>query len=725
MPALREVLEYAQLTAGNTAESLLNLNDESHYFIESGTFKVIPGTRTAVIAQDERRWGGGHQVAETDENGSIQWTAGVAGKSEQECVEKVEAMLKQVEANPYRLFIKWQMPGVAQPSLFEVRGVATWIPEYEWATFEGAQLFLFNVSIPVAPLVLGLPQKLYEKANLTLPELLSIGTVPGDAPAKAEVIVETGATFEESFITGQHEPHGIVSDGTHLYWCNTETGFIGRATVAGGTVEPTWVKTEGSPTYLAVDSGHVYWTDPTKSAIGRCTTAGASIEKSWITLAHPAAGVAVNSEHIYFCVQVGAHIGRAAIGGTGLEETWVTLSATGGVPYGLAINTEHIYVGRQIPTTGAWKITRLTLAGGSEEVAFVPEGVGQYLAIDAEHIYGGSSSQETVERFSLSGGEAEPAYASAPKVRGITVASSELYISLGSNIARISAGNPPVWGLIGVAPKPSAGLATAPFGILNDGEAVGVTGWASTANSGARGGTALLGFPLTAQAAWEVDPATMVPDAFSGELTVEVWAHILTGEGAGQVLTVSAQPQDGLSFGTARYSDEWGSGGRPVEAVSGTEKWRMTRLGTLHLLVNTLAPRIWKIVVNGHVESLSVPKWGIDYLVLVPSLARSCSPSGQPLGRSYPQFIPTVAAAVKTVKSDLSGLLAKPGKNGHPHTGLGGQVLEIPAGEAEMLLKLSSLVPDDPTLSATSEQVSHEAKVTVWVTPRYFLSRLT
>jgi hypothetical protein len=47
---------------------------------------------------------------------------------------------------------------------------------------------------------------------------------------------------------------------------------------------------------------------------------------------------------------------------------------------------------------------------------------------------------------------------------------------------------------------------------------------------------------------------------------------------------------------------------------------------------------------------------------------------------------------------------------------MGGELLEtLPPGNTDMLLKLSSLVPDDPTVDATSEQVSHTATVHVAV----------
>jgi hypothetical protein len=229
---------------------------------------------------------------------------------------------------------------------------------------------------------------------------------------------------------------------------------------------------------------------------------------------------------------------------------------------------------------------------------------------------------------------------------------------------------------------------------------------------------------------WEVDPATMTPDSFSGEIAVEVWARVMLSELLNDeegfphppMLVLSAQPQDGVGYGAPRYTDEWGSAGRSVQLPEEEEQFRITRLGTLHLLVNPLAPRIWKLYVEGYAHEAA--QWGLDYLLLVPSSQRACSPSSKPNNAAYPKFIANVGPTVKTVQSNLSAVVAKPGKNGHPDNGLGGQLMQLPAGETEMFLKLSSMVPDAPEVTTASEQLAYESKVVVTVTPRFYLTRV-
>lgn len=716
-----ERLEVGELNASNAFVSNLNLNDGTNLMMKTGSFKIVAPTKTRVVSENQRRWGGGREVAETTENATVEWMAGVAGETEQECLVHAEELAARLEANPYRALLLWQAPGVTDPTLYEMRGTATIEVEYDWATFEGALLLLVHIQIPVAPLAQGLPVKVYEKGSLVLPEVLTLtSNVPGDAPAKAEVTIETGTTLEESFITGASAPSGIVADSGHIYWINQSLKTIGRATIAGGSVEQSWLKIEAIASAIAIDSAHVYW-GTSGGKIGRATIAGASIEKEWVIgEANPVKGLAVNASHVYWVN--GFHIARAAIGGTGIENTWAEVDGSA-TPAALAITTEFIFYSALV--SGFPVITQASLTTGVVVSAgwTVTESMTGSLAVGTEYLY--FAGPDAIGRVPLTGGAAEWGWVqTASNPNGLGFQGSEVYWAQQTpgHIGRVEVNrSAPVFALLGWTSKPASGLAAAPFGLLNSSEGT-ATNWAEGTQSGARGGTAAVGTVGEGSVAWEVDPATMVPDSFSGELAVEVWGRTLLSAGLGSAtLTLSAQPQDGPGYGAPRYTDEWGSNGRTVVLPEGTEKWRMTRLGTLHLVVNPLAPRIWKLVLEGHANA--VAKWGVDYALVVPVTQRACSPSSKANNTSYPAFIANSNPTVKTVHSDLSAVISKPGKNGHPDRGLGGQLLEVPPGEVEMLLKLSSLVPDDPTASAISESLAFEGKVTVTVTPRWYLAR--
>ena len=123
-----------------------------------------------------------------------------------------------------------------------------------------------------------------------------------------------------------------------------------------------------------------------------------------------------------------------------------------------------------------------------------------------------------------------------------------------------------------------------------------------------------------------------------------------------------------------------------------------------------------------HCASLfTSPAWPIRhrYLVVVPSRARALGPTGKPNDSSYPDLLPGTSSHTKVIRSDLSGTL-----DGLPDTGLGGTPIEMEPGSNTIVIKYSSLVPDDPTADATSEQLSHAltaCSLGVW--PRYNLAR--
>lgn len=478
-----DILRYVALDAGDKPETLLDLNDMSTLMTVRDSFKVTAPVKQQVNSASGRRYGGSTQVAETHENGSIAWVAMVSGATADACLAKVAELLAQIEANPWEMLIEWQPDGASKATYYEVRGTAQWDTEYKWASFAGAQMLLVSVTVPVGPLAQGLPVVVLESGTEELPQVLSLESIEGDAPAKAQVAVKT------------------------------------------------------------------------------------------------------------------------------------------------------------------------------------------------------------------EGGEA-----------------------------------PPIWALLGWAAKPVAGLAQAPFGIL-EGESATLSNWSKTLRANVRGGAAAqvaeAKSGTTYRAGWLVDPATMVPDSFGNEIAVEVWARVyMAATVKTPIFTLSAQPQDGTNFGAARYSDEWGSKGKQL-VVPSADAFRFVRLGTVRMLVDPVRPREWNLVVEATVGSGSSGNLSLDYIVCVPVTSRACSPSNKENDSSYPKFIASTETTVKTINHDLSALVRRPEREyGHPDHGLGGQLLEMPPGETQLLVKLSSLVPDNPSVSEASEQLAHKATtVIVKVTPRWYLAR--
>ena len=489
-----------------STSTLLNLNDEESLYLEAGSFKVVAPAKQSVLAQTNRRWGGVRQVGETTENGMVEWKAGVFGGSASEALQKVESILAQIEANPWSLLLEWKPAGASEPSLFEVRETGNWTPEYDERAFTGAGLFVFQVQIPVAPLVQGLPVSVYKGTALTLPAVFELASIPGDAPAKAEVTIQA---VQSTYPANQTGGWGLIA------WASR-------------------------------------------------------------------------------------------------------------------------------PTTPAAKTPR---------------------------------QKEEAEE---------------------------------------------------------AAWSKAPFGIIEAENAEDKEEWTGKGSTEARGGELLSAAAAATEyyyAGWRINPATMVPDSFSGELAVEVWARVLLASTLKTpTLVASARSNAGTNYAAPRYTDEFGSAGRTLTVPAKNTCFRMTRLGTLHLLVEPLRVQPWWLWVHGTVGAGSSGEWGLDYLMLCPVMQRACSPTSKELsGSSYPPFI-NQSEVAKTVRSDLSGWATYyAGSGGFPDTGLGGSLLELPPGNTNLLVKLSNLVPDDPSTRGANAEASDalafiEAKVEVTVTPRWFLN---
>ncbi len=501
-----------------STSTLLNLNDEESLYLEAGSFKVVAPAKQSVLAQTNRRWGGVRQVGETTENGMVEWKAGVFGGSASEALQKVESILAQIEANPWSLLLEWKPAGASEPSLFEVRETGNWTPEYDERAFTGAGLFVFQVQIPVAPLAQGLPVVVYSKTELTLPEVLELDAIPGDAPAQAEVSIQ-----------------------------------------AGSSVDP------------------------------------ASAPAVWAMLG------------------------------------WASRPVT--------------------PTPRTVK-------------------------------------------------QKEEAHA------------------------------------------PDSGWDKAPFGIIEAQDYTDydglVSGWAKASNSEARGGEYL--YEASAahgtlySAAYKINPACLVPDSFSGEIAVELWARVYLAD----TLTIPTVVPSFFSgananviYGAQRWTDEWGKRGRTFIVPAESSRFRFSRLGTMHMVVEPLRVQPWTLNLDFEVGSESSGAIGLDYLILVPVMQRACSPTGkelEPATNSYPRFLSRVSTEqVKTIRSDLSGWVTFEGGGGYPDTGLSGQMIELPPGETDLLVKLASLVPDDPSRTGAAAESQEalsfqDASVEVTVTPRWFLN---
>ncbi len=279
------------------------------------------------------------------------------------------------------------------------------------------------------------------------------------------------------------------------------------------------------------------------------------------------------------------------------------------------------------------------------------------------------------------------------------------------------------------------------FGIVEgeSADAGNLATWTPTADAGARLGLALRASGLSGiGAAWSdflVDPHLSLPDDFTqGEVAVEVWGRFAVNAGltapklqvgiAPETATVAAGALTSL-YGGVRYTEEFGFAGRLLVKPSSGEAWRFVRLGILRFPVDRARPLRWRLWLRYAWTGATAATAGLDYLVLVPAGGRALSPTAKTDDTNFPRFFNTTLTAVKTIRSDLSGLVQKPGLPASPDHGLGGSLIELPTGEVSILGKLSSLVPDDPASNTTTEELAHTGYLHVAVTPRFTFGRGT
>lgn len=228
----------------------------------------------------------------------------------------------------------------------------------------------------------------------------------------------------------------------------------------------------------------------------------------------------------------------------------------------------------------------------------------------------------------------------------------------------------------------------------------------------------------SASASFPVDPSLMQPDEFTMRtVALEVWARVeLATTVISPKLTLSVEPNAGSNFGTTQYSAEYGSAGKLLTSPSSGTAFRFIRLGVVTLPVDTVNPLAWNLKLTGSWSAGGSGTFGLDYICVVPAKSRALSKTAVANDSTYPKFIIATVDTTKTIRSDLSGLVASAAGYAGTDSGLGGSLIEIPSGTTEFFVKLSSLVPDDPTSDTTSEQLSHTGVTGAFeITPRYWI----
>lgn len=301
------------------------------------------------------------------------------------------------------------------------------------------------------------------------------------------------------------------------------------------------------------------------------------------------------------------------------------------------------------------------------------------------------------------------------------------------DLSLISAGlNPfPVWGMIGWTQRPTTPLATSfvPFGVVEAEVASSLVGYTVQADAAYRGGSGLKatlsGSGGTLAAYFLLDPSTMQPDDFTrSEIDIEIWAGVSIPSTVVSPFLI-VQAYGNVPFpANVQYAAEYGSRGHLLTKPSSGSARRFVKVGTVTYPVDKLTPNFhWAAVLLGY-QAGSSGTFGLDYLFMVPAKQRALMPTGKPLDASFPRLFGSTGVATKTIRSDLSGRRTEGAGNPPvPDAGMGGSPIWLPPGNVDLAIKVSTLVPDDPTVDTTSETLSHALSGSLLNYPRYFLAR--
>ncbi|MBA3688464.1 MAG: hypothetical protein H0W81_06520 [Chloroflexi bacterium] len=290
-------------------------------------------------------------------------------------------------------------------------------------------------------------------------------------------------------------------------------------------------------------------------------------------------------------------------------------------------------------------------------------------------------------------------------------------------------GNPPIWAMIGWTPTPGTplGSMSVPFGIIES-SALNLTTFTSQASGSYSGGTAARATAAgngLAAASVNVDPTTLAADDFTRDtIDIQVWARVI-------LTSTLVSPQAILSVGGGIYGTQYGelgANGRYLVLPTTGTVLRFTYLGTITLPTKHLALLGWTVTVAMAWQAGSTGQVGIDYLAMVPARSVALSPTGKDPGAIGP-FISAVSTSKRIYGGDLSGEAFQGvgidwttvmGRS----SGLGGSLIEVPPNTGtNYFIKLSSLVPDAPTASAASEDLSHTCTGFFSTMPRYYLAK--
>lgn len=223
----------------------------------------------------------------------------------------------------------------------------------------------------------------------------------------------------------------------------------------------------------------------------------------------------------------------------------------------------------------------------------------------------------------------------------------------------------------------------------------------------------------------DIDPSVLIRDDFTrNEVQLEVWARMKVASTHSATVVASLEPKTAAGA-SSRYTAEYGTSGKLLNAPASGNNFYLYRLGTLTAVCERDAAgnaAVYTLRLTTTFSAASTSEFAIDYLMVQPSRQRALTPTSKTPDATYPKFLYSTAAATKTIQSDLKGWLTPSGGTRYPDSGLGGQMLELPPGNVDLFIKPTLGVPDNTT---TADDETKALTISGTIIPRYYLARGT
>ncbi len=187
---MADIRRIVTLNTAGTPTTIVDLEDQTVLNTVRDSWKVEAAQRTQILAQDQRRYGGGRVAHETHANANVSWDALVTGATADAALTSLEALLAVLE-DPRGMFYEWRPDGATSSVFYEVRGPATYTVNYRQIQFAGAQSLIATISVPVGPLARRAPAtQTITPASALNPAVFSLTTIGGRAPALCDAGIQ-------------------------------------------------------------------------------------------------------------------------------------------------------------------------------------------------------------------------------------------------------------------------------------------------------------------------------------------------------------------------------------------------------------------------------------------------------------------------------------------------------------------------------------------------------